>query len=220
MARIEIQNTFKSATPSVIWSFSERRFVSAADISHLISLPGANAQREFGSIDSVIDTDIASDLSAEREFNSTGDLVSSITSDIELPVTGQWYSFFQIVIVINTNWEIDPVDPLGQWANPYFNVNGSFGGEYWLKIHPIGAWEIGLRPVKVRVTGRFENETGFDFWLRDTADNIIAYNSNYTTDGVAEETIDWSNGLDIDGLELQHPASGNQIKNIEFWLAD
>jgi len=89
-----------------------------------------------------------------------------------------------------------------------------------MKISEQGSWNLGYRPIKIRITGvhNLGGAANWDFALVDTLSNVIASISVPPAPGgvSAEVDIDWSNNQNIDEIhDLDAPGSGT-ITNIEF----
>lgn len=124
--------------------------------------------------------------------------------------------------------------PLGTWNGDYFDDSdwqgwttdpyGTWSGAHWvaveepnvwlLKIEPLGGWEVGYRPSKMRLT--LSTADDFLVRIRDTASNLVYSSFDvtwFTYQSGTEVTLDWSNNLNIDYLHISNE-EGEPVYNL------
>ena len=98
-------------------------------------------------------------------------------------------------------------------------ARASWDGSKWidvggaLALNPIGAWYIGYRPTKVRVT---ISVSVTSFYLHAGVDTYIRADGSYTS--LTEDNLSWGSN-DIDEFYM-YVAAGLNITNIEFYEPD
>ena len=125
----------------------------------------------------------------------------------------QWISIFD-----NTNWQINPAEPYGNWNGTDWDMTihvDQPGGDYELNLIDIGGWATGFRPTKMRING--QSGFGYRLYLFDTADNAIIP-STFLNPTTTEMACDFSNNLDIDNLLIRFiNLAADRITSIEFF---
>jgi len=136
--------------------------------------------------------------------------------DVYVPPVPEYRSIFD-----NTKWETSVYEtPNGTWSTDEWDASYSSG--YRVRLVPIGGWEVGLRPTKMRLTWD-SNYTGSenDVFLSDGyGGNVIGVDySNESGDEITLDFDDESAG-DIGELYMAAADIGDrdfQITNIELF---
>lgn len=123
-----------------------------------------------------------------------------------------WTAYFN-----DTKWVVGGNFPYGSWdvGNQEWDTAYDGRANDTIGLTPIGGWEVGYRPSKIRVA---HNGTLSGLWVRDTNLNIIYYSLTATYATGVEISLTFTT-FDIDELILWKVGPGNDfsVTNIEFF---
>lgn len=205
---------FKVATP--IFSVSSGTYSSAQMVQILCATGGAAIYYTLNNTEP-----------NENSTKYTGAITVAVTTTIKAKafkvgwvesetvegayIIQQWGTYFD-----NTKWEVGGTLPYGSWdGSKWDSEYVGHGNQHVLGLIPISGWEVGYRPVAIRVT---HNGATISLTLKDTALNNVCYTTNYVT---GTELFLTFTGLDIQELRFSSPlesgpGSAFSITNIEF----
>ena len=147
--------------------------------------------------------------SSSSSLSSSSSSSSQSSSSSSYSVGPQWNSIWD-----NTDFQIYPAVPRGSWQTDHWE--GDVGSPYYLTISPVGGWEVGYRPSKMRIT--FSNYAGpIGIYLYDTSNFFIV--NDDTISNLDELTIDFATkNLDIKFILFRIGMQDAHIDNIEWFI--